>query len=77
MYKLLRFSLAGVCDENSVMKMGNRAGIEPTSLAFWVSVLSIIPPKLLDITISPTPTCLCSLLSQRSVQIIKLVPLEL
>ena len=37
-----------------VMKMGNivsRAGIEPTTLAFRVSVLTIAPPRL--------PACMC------------------
>ena len=54
-----------------VMKMGNivlRAGIETTPLAFWVSVLTIIPHRLLDVTILPTPTCLCGSLLERSMQ---------
>ena len=40
-----------------VMKMGNivlRAGVEPTSLAFWASVLTITPPMLPDATTVPT-----------------------
>ena len=40
------------------MKMGNitpRAGIEPTSLRSWVSVLTITPPRLPDVTIVPMP----------------------
>ena len=44
-----------------MMKMGNivaRVGIKPTSLALCVSVLIIIPPRLPDITILPTSTCL-------------------
>ena len=47
------------------MKMGNivsRAEIEPTSLAFQASVLTIKPPRLHDVTTVPTPTCLCSFL---------------
>ena len=40
------------------------------SLAFWISVLTITPPKLPDITILPTPTCLCGSLSDTSVAII-------
>ena len=43
-----------------VMKMGNiapRAGIEPTSLAFQARLLTIIPPRLPDVTTLPMPTC--------------------
>ena len=39
------------------MKVGNivpSAGIIPTSLAFQVSVLTITPPRLLDVTTLPT-----------------------
>ena len=59
-----------LCHDNvvGVMKMGNivpRAGLEPTSLAFWVSVLPLDFP---DVTTILTPTCLCSYLPQRSVQ---------
>ena len=45
-----------------VVIMGNvpRAGIEPTSLAFQASVLTI--------TLHKAPTCLCGSLPQRSVQ---------
>ena len=35
------------------------AGIEPTSLAFWTRVLTILPPSLRDVTILSTHTCLC------------------
>ena len=45
-----------------VIKMGNiahRAGIEPISLAFWASVLTIIPRRLPDVSMLPTPSCLC------------------
>ena len=34
-----------------------RVGIEPTSLAFWVSVLTITPPRLTDVTTLQTPAC--------------------
>ena len=56
------------------MNMGNvalRKGIEPTSLAFQVGVLTTSPPRLPDVTTLPTPTCLCESLSlpKRSVQI--------
>ena len=50
--------------------MGNtapRAGIEPTSLAFWASVVAITQPRLPDITTIPIPTCLCSPLPEVSV----------
>ena len=53
------------------MKIGNtapRVGIEPTSLAFWASVLTITPRRLPDITTIPAPPCLCSSVPQRSVQ---------
>ena len=49
------------------MKMGNTvpsAGIEATSLAFRASVLSITPPRLPDVTMLPTPTCLCGSLQR-------------
>ena len=45
-----------------------KAGIESTSIAFRASVLSITPPRFLDVTTLPTPTCLCAFLSERSVQ---------
>ena len=54
-----------------VMKMGNivsRAGIEPTSLAFWASMLLIITRRLPDTITIPMPMGLCSSLLQRSVQ---------
>ena len=44
----------------SVMKMGNCVpivGIEPTPLAFQVSVLTITPPRLPAVTMLPIPTC--------------------
>ena len=49
-----------------VMKMGNmvpRAGIEPTSLAFWASVLTISPSRFPGVNMPPTPTCLCVFLA--------------
>ena len=33
-----------------------RAGIEPASLSFRTSVLTITPPRLPDVTNVPTPT---------------------
>ena len=54
-----------------VSKMGNnapRAGIKPTSLAFWASVLTLSPPRLADVTPLPTPTCLFSSLPERPLQ---------
>ena len=50
-----------------VMKMGNtvpRVGLEPTSLAFWASVLPLHHVGFPDFTTIPTPTCLCSSLPQ-------------
>ena len=44
------------------MKMGNIAptvGIESTSLVRQDNVLSITPPRLPDVIILSTPTCLC------------------
>ena len=41
-----------------VMKMGNtvpRVGLEPTSLAFWASVLLLKHVGVPDVTTSPTP----------------------
>ena len=55
-----------------LMKVGNivpRAEIEPTSLAFWASVLTITPHRVPDVTNVPMPTCLRSSLPERSVQI--------
>ena len=43
-------------------------GFELASLAFWVSVTGVIPPRLPDVTTLPTPTCLCYYLPERSVQ---------
>ena len=42
-----------------MMNMGNsvpKVGVEPTSLAFEASVLTISPPKLPDVTIISTTT---------------------
>ena len=53
----------------SVMKMENivpRAEINPTSLAFRTSVLTITYVGFSDMTCIPTPTCLCSSLHERS-----------
>ena len=53
------------------IKKGNtvhRAGLEPTSLTFGGSVLTITPRGLLDATITPMHPCLCGYLPQRSVQ---------
>ena len=63
-----------------VMKMGNivpLVGLEPTPLAFRASVLPITSPRLPDVTIIPTPTCLCSLLPESSMQTTLLIPLVL
>ena len=52
-----------------VMKMRNiapRAGIKTTSLAFQAT--TVTSPRLRDITILLTPTCLCGSLPERSVQ---------
>ena len=62
-----------------VMKMENimpRAGIKPTSLTLWATVLPFhhllgvgrLRHWVGDVTSIPTPTCLCSSLPQRSVQ---------
>ena len=48
------------------MKMGNiapRAGIKPTCLAFWASMLTITPPRLPDVITIPTPNCTMQLLA--------------
>ena len=58
-----------------LMKVGNIArtmGIEPTSLAFWLSVLTIIQRRLSDITTLPMPTGLCASLPERPVQLLQL-----
>ena len=54
-----------------VMKMGTispKVGIEPTSLAFRYSVLTITLPRLPDVTTLPTPIYLRGSLPERSVQ---------
>ena len=51
------------------MKMGiiaPRAGIKPTSLAGRVSVLTITLPKLPDVTILSTSSCLCGLVEYKT-----------
>ena len=58
-----------------VMKVGNilpRVGIEPTYLAFEDNVPTILPARPLDLTILPTPICLCGSYPDRSVQTITL-----
>ena len=45
-----------------------RVGPEPTSLAFWASVLPLHHVGFTDVTTIPTPTFLCRSLPQRSVQ---------
>ena len=53
-----------------VMKMGNivpRAGNEPTSLAFYASVLPLHHIGFPDVMTMSTPTCLSSSLPERSV----------
>ena len=60
-----------------VMKMLNimpRAGVDPTSLALWASVITITPCRFPDVTTIPTPTSPCSSLPQRSVQPTTLAP---
>ena len=54
-----------------VMEMGNivpRAGIKPTYLEFWTSLLSVTSHRLVDFTTIPTPICLYGSLPERSVQ---------
>ena len=63
-----------------VMKMGNivpRAGLEPTPLAFWASVLPLHHIGFPDDTAIPTPTCLCGSLPHMLVQTTTLIPFEL
>ena len=50
------------------MKMGNRIGTEPTSLAFRARVLTVRPLRILDVTTLPMSTCLCDSLIERSVE---------
>ena len=59
--------------------MGNivpRAGIEPTSLGFRTSVLTIKPPRVPNVSIISTPICPCGSLPERSAQTITLVLLN-
>ena len=52
---------------HGVMEMGNivpSAGIEPTSLVFWASVLTITPPRVPEGIILTMLTCLCSSLPE-------------
>ena len=63
-----------------VMQMGNivpRAVINPKSLAFRASVLTITPLRLSNVTTVSMPTSLCSFMPQRSVLTTTPVPLEL
>ena len=53
-----------------VMQMRNvatGAGIEPIFLAFWASMLTIIPSRFPDVTTLHIYTCLCGSLPDRSV----------
>ena len=50
---------------------------ERESNLFQASVLTISPPRLFDVTTLPSPTCLCSSLTERLGQTTTLVPLEL
>ena len=55
----------------SVMKMESivpRAGMESSFLAFWASVLTFTTPRPPDVTMLPTPVCLCWSLPHRPVQ---------
>ena len=71
-----------LCTFNNVVvvrKMGNivsRVGIEPTSLGFQTSVLTITPPRL-SVTTLLIHTCLCGSLPERLGQTTTLIPLEL
>ena len=59
--------------------MGNivpRAGIESGYLAFWASVLTILQPRLPDVTTLRMSSCLCHCLPQRSVETTTLICLE-
>ena len=63
-----------------LIKMENiapRVGIEPTSLGFWVRVLTISPPSFNDVTTISMPTCLCGSFPEGSVPITTLATLEL
>ena len=54
-----------------MIKMGDvapRVGIEPTSLAFQASVITIPPVRLPDVTTLSTPTSLCGSLFEMSAQ---------
>ena len=67
-HNLLRIMVRATSVVN-VMKMRNivpSAGIEPTSLAFQASVLTITPPRLPDVTTLPTATFLHCSLPERS-----------
>ena len=61
-----------------VLKMENivprGTGIEPTSLAFRASVLTITSHMLPDVPILPTPTCLCDSFPEKSVYTHSIVP---
>ena len=58
-----------VLDVKKMETSAPRGGIEPTSLAFHVNRLTISPPRFLDVTTLPTPSCLCDSLPKRSTQI--------
>ena len=52
--------------------IGARAGIEPTSIVFRSSVLTVTPPTLPHFITLSTPTCLCGAMPERSVQTINI-----
>ena len=52
-----------------VMEMTNIARIKSTSLAFWVSILTITPSRLTDVASLIMPTYLYGSFPERSVQI--------
>ena len=51
-----------------------RVGIKPISLAFWASMLTIPPPKLLDASTLSLPTCVCGSLLEVSANYYTCIP---
>ena len=54
---IMASSVEGVIQKRNIVP---KARIKPTYLAFWASVLTITPPRLVDVTTLPMSTCVCA-----------------
>ena len=57
-HSLYRVTATSIMIEMKIGTIAPRVGTEPTSLAFWASVLTITPPRLLVVITLSRPTCI-------------------